>query len=61
MPVVRKMYDAKLMFSLFPPRNQILAMENNRHDYSTMYVCGGVFGWGSGRKNILDLMATSST
>jgi hypothetical protein len=55
------MCNAKLMFSLFPSpngRNQILTMENMRQNYSPVYVTGGVFGWGSGRNKILDLMAT---
>ena len=47
------MYDVKVMFSLVPSfnlRNQILAKENSRQNYSRVYVSRGVFGLGSGRK-----------
>ena len=47
------MCDAKVIYSLFPSlnvRNQILTMENNRQNYSPVYVSRCVFGWESGRK-----------
>jgi hypothetical protein len=56
------MYDVKVMFSLFPSlnvRNQILDMENHRQNYIPVYVSSGDCGWGSGRKQIFDLMVTS--
>jgi len=47
------MYSAKVLVSLFAfpsGRNETLAMENNRHNYSTVCVCGGVFWMGIGQK-----------
>jgi len=35
-----------------------LTMEGIRRNCSPMYVSRGVFGWGSGRKEVLELMAT---
>ena len=52
------MCDAKVIFSLFPSlnvRNQILAMEKSRQNYSPVYVSHGVFDWESGRKKDTEL------
>ena len=53
LPVVRKMCDAKVIFSVLSSpnvRNQILAVENNRQNCSPAYVSRDVFGWESARK-----------
>ena len=34
-------------------------MENIKKNYSPVYVSRGVFGWGSGRKEILELMTAN--
>jgi len=48
------MYDSKVMFSLFPPlnvRNQILAKENNRHNYHPKCISLGVLDGDLAEKN----------
>ena len=62
MLVVRKMYNAMVMFSLFPSphgRNEILTMESKRQNYSCVYVSRSVLDGDLAEKKILDLMATS--
>ena len=54
-------YNGKVMFSLFPSpsgRNQMLNHGKLQKNYSRWYVIRGVFGWGSGSKEMLELTAT---
>jgi hypothetical protein len=48
-------------FHLPVGETEFLTMENIRKNYTPVYVIRGVFWWGSGRKDILDLIATSVT
>ena len=62
LPVVRKMCDAKVIFSVLSSpnvRNQILTMENNRQNYSPVMLVAVFLGGNLAEKKILDLLATS--
>jgi len=43
-----------------PPveETKCLTMENTRKNYNRVYVSSGVFGWGSDKKEIVDLLTT---
>jgi len=56
-------YNVKVMFSLFPSpsgRNQMFNHGKHHKSYSCVYISCGVFGWGSDRKEILDLITAIS-
>ena len=56
-------YKANVMFTVFPfpsGRNQMIFHgKHKKKNYSPVYVSRGVFGRGSGRKEILELMTAN--